>query len=87
MAERRVEEQLEREQIANKRKHWVRAVTACNSRCLFCLDADTPPASLPSSPLATRGAAGPVGGSVPEEFALPASGPPPANGVVVHGLG
>jgi hypothetical protein len=24
---------------------------------------------------------------VPEEFALPASGPPPANGVVVHGLG
>ena len=42
MAERRVEEQLEREQIANKRKHWVRAVTACNSRCLFCLDADTP---------------------------------------------
>ena len=42
MAERRVEQQLEREQIANKRKHWVRAVTACNSRCLFCLDADTP---------------------------------------------
>ena len=51
------------------------------------LDADTPPASLPSSPLATRGAAGPAGGTVPEEFALPASGPPPANGVVVHGLG
>ena len=33
---------LEREQIANKPKHWVRAVTACNSKCLFCLDADTP---------------------------------------------
>ena len=42
MAERSVEDQLQREQIANKRKHWVRAVTACNSRCLFCLDADTP---------------------------------------------
>ena len=33
---------LERESIANRRKHWVRAVTACNSKCLFCLDADTP---------------------------------------------
>ncbi|RME23562.1 MAG: radical SAM protein [Deltaproteobacteria bacterium] len=33
---------LEREAIANRKKHWVRAVTACNSRCLFCLDADTP---------------------------------------------
>jgi MoaA/NifB/PqqE/SkfB family radical SAM enzyme len=33
---------LEREQIANRRKHWVRAVTACNSRCVFCLDMDTP---------------------------------------------
>jgi MoaA/NifB/PqqE/SkfB family radical SAM enzyme len=33
---------LQREQIANRPKHWVRAVTACNSRCLFCLDADTP---------------------------------------------
>lgn len=36
------EELLAREQIANRKKHWVRAVTACNSRCLFCLDADTP---------------------------------------------
>lgn len=33
---------LERERIANRRKHWVRLVTACNSRCLFCLDSDTP---------------------------------------------
>jgi MoaA/NifB/PqqE/SkfB family radical SAM enzyme len=33
---------LERERIANRRKHWVRAVTACNSRCIFCLDSDTP---------------------------------------------
>lgn len=33
---------LDRERIANRPKHWVRAVTACNSRCLFCLDADTP---------------------------------------------
>ena len=36
------EAMLEREQIANRRKHWVRAVTACNSRCVFCLDMDTP---------------------------------------------
>jgi MoaA/NifB/PqqE/SkfB family radical SAM enzyme len=28
--------------VANLRKHWVRAVTACNSKCLFCLDTDTP---------------------------------------------
>ena len=33
---------LWREKVANKPKHWVRAVTACNSRCLFCLDSDTP---------------------------------------------
>jgi MoaA/NifB/PqqE/SkfB family radical SAM enzyme len=33
---------LERELIANRRKHWVRAVTACGSRCMFCLDMDTP---------------------------------------------
>jgi MoaA/NifB/PqqE/SkfB family radical SAM enzyme len=33
---------LERERVANRRKHWVRAVTACNSKCLFCLDSDTP---------------------------------------------
>jgi MoaA/NifB/PqqE/SkfB family radical SAM enzyme len=37
-----LENMLNREQIANRRKHWVRAVTACNSKCLFCLDADTP---------------------------------------------
>ena len=33
---------LDRELIANRKKHWVRAVTACNSRCVFCLDMDTP---------------------------------------------
>lgn len=33
---------LSREAVANEGKHWVRAVTACNSRCLFCLDSDTP---------------------------------------------
>ena len=37
-----VQDMLEREKVANKRKHWVRAVTACNSRCIFCLDSDTP---------------------------------------------
>jgi MoaA/NifB/PqqE/SkfB family radical SAM enzyme len=36
------EAMLERESIANRKKHWVRCVTACNSKCLFCLDADTP---------------------------------------------
>ena len=36
------ETMLEREKIANRRKHWVRAVTACSSRCVFCLDMDTP---------------------------------------------
>jgi len=33
---------LDREAIANRSKHWVRLVTACNNRCLFCLDMDTP---------------------------------------------
>jgi molybdenum cofactor biosynthesis enzyme MoaA len=33
---------LARERAANVRKHWVRLVTACNSRCIFCLDTDTP---------------------------------------------
>ena len=33
---------LEREAIANRPKHWVRLVTACNSKCLFCLDTNTP---------------------------------------------
>lgn len=36
------ERMLARERVANVRKHWVRLVTACNSRCLFCLDTDTP---------------------------------------------
>ena len=42
MTGRSTEEMLWREQVANKPKHWVRAVTACNSRCIFCLDSDTP---------------------------------------------
>jgi len=42
MSSPRLEDLLERERIANRAKHWVRLVTACNSRCLFCLDADTP---------------------------------------------
>ncbi|MCA9617553.1 MAG: radical SAM protein, partial [Myxococcales bacterium] len=42
MAERSKDQMLWREEVANKPKHWVRAVTACNSRCLFCLDSDTP---------------------------------------------
>ena len=37
-----LDDMLERERVANRRKHWVRAVTACNSRCVFCLDMDTP---------------------------------------------
>ncbi len=37
-----IESMLWRERVANVPKHWVRAVTACNSRCLFCLDSDTP---------------------------------------------
>lgn len=36
------EAMLAREAVANRKKHWVRLVTACNSRCLFCLDSDTP---------------------------------------------
>lgn len=40
--QRLAEDQLERERIAHRAKHWVRLATACNSRCLFCLDADTP---------------------------------------------
>ncbi len=36
------ERMLARESVANVRKHWVRLVTACNSRCVFCLDTDTP---------------------------------------------
>ena len=40
--ERSMEYMLWREKVANKPKHWVRAVTACNSKCIFCLDSDTP---------------------------------------------
>ncbi|MCP4806968.1 MAG: radical SAM protein [Proteobacteria bacterium] len=36
------DKKLAREAIANRPKHWVRLVTACNNRCLFCLDMDTP---------------------------------------------
>lgn len=39
---RRQEDMLRKEQIANRPKHWVRLATACNSRCIFCLDSDTP---------------------------------------------
>jgi len=39
---RSLDEMIAREQIANRKKHWVRVVTACNSKCLFCLDSDTP---------------------------------------------
>ena len=39
---RNMEYMLWREKVANRPKHWVRAVTACNSRCSFCLDSDTP---------------------------------------------
>jgi MoaA/NifB/PqqE/SkfB family radical SAM enzyme len=39
---RSLDEMIVREQIANRKKHWVRTVTACNSKCLFCLDSDTP---------------------------------------------
>jgi pyruvate-formate lyase-activating enzyme len=42
VTERDLEAMLWREKVANRPKHWVRAVTACNSRCLFCLDSDTP---------------------------------------------
>jgi MoaA/NifB/PqqE/SkfB family radical SAM enzyme len=36
------EAMLAREAVANRPRHWVRLVTACNSRCVFCLDSDTP---------------------------------------------
>ncbi len=39
---RDAEYMLWREEVANRSKHWVRIVTACNSRCTFCLDTDTP---------------------------------------------
>jgi 2-iminoacetate synthase ThiH len=31
---------LEHERVANEAKHWVRLTAACNSRCIFCLDAE-----------------------------------------------
>lgn len=31
---------LEHERIANETKHWVRLTAACNSKCVFCLDAE-----------------------------------------------
>lgn len=31
---------LAHEQIANEAKHWVRLTAACNSKCVFCLDAE-----------------------------------------------
>jgi MoaA/NifB/PqqE/SkfB family radical SAM enzyme len=36
------QDMLWKEAIANRPRHWVRTVTACNSKCLFCLDMDTP---------------------------------------------
>lgn len=42
MTERSLESMLLREEVANRPKHWVRCVTACNSKCIFCLDSDTP---------------------------------------------
>ncbi|MBT3220810.1 MAG: radical SAM protein [Proteobacteria bacterium] len=35
-------EVLLKEAIATQPKHWIRLTTACNNRCLFCLDANTP---------------------------------------------
>ena len=40
-ANKKQEVMLEHEHLANRKKHWVRAVTACNSHCVFCLDMDT----------------------------------------------
>lgn len=42
MGEHLKDQMLARERVANRKKHWVRLVTACNSRCVFCLDTDTP---------------------------------------------
>lgn len=35
-----LERTLEHERVANEVKHWVRLTAACNSRCVFCLDAE-----------------------------------------------
>ena len=42
MSQRSIDYMLERESVANMPKHWVRAVTACNSKCIFCLDSEGP---------------------------------------------
>ncbi|MFZ5479985.1 MAG: radical SAM protein [Myxococcota bacterium] len=31
---------VEHERVANEAKHWVRLTAACNSKCVFCLDAE-----------------------------------------------
>ncbi len=31
---------LDHESVANESKHWVRLTAACNSKCIFCLDAE-----------------------------------------------
>lgn len=35
-----LERTLEHEAVANEIKHWVRLTAACNSKCVFCLDAE-----------------------------------------------
>lgn len=35
-----VQRTLEHERIANEIRHWVRLTAACNSKCVFCLDAE-----------------------------------------------
>lgn len=35
-----LDRRLDHERIANEAKHWVRLTAACNSRCIFCLDAE-----------------------------------------------
>lgn len=42
MNDQEIQEKIAREKIANRPKHWVRLATACNSKCVFCLDMDTP---------------------------------------------
>jgi hypothetical protein len=51
---RSLDDMIVREQIANRKKHWVRAVTACNSKCLFCLDSDTPATSTSAPKMCRR---------------------------------
>lgn len=35
-----LERTVEHERVANEVKHWVRLTAACNSKCVFCLDAE-----------------------------------------------